>query len=72
MITERMICAGYDMGGQNVCNGDSGGPLTVKLDEKVLLVGIVSWGRACAAPGYPAVYSRVSAARSWIREKSGI
>lgn len=85
-ITDRMICAGYKSGGKDACQGlllerrllrrflnylftgDSGGPLV--SGEK--LVGVVSWGYGCAIAGYPGVYSRVAAARDWIKEKSGV
>lgn len=59
-ITDTMICAG--VAGKDSCQGDSGGPLT----HKDYLVGIVSWGRGCAAAGYPGVYCRVSAVRDFI------
>lgn len=43
--------------------GDSGGPLI----RGGKLVGVTSWGPDdCGDPDYPAVYSRVSAAASWI------
>jgi secreted trypsin-like serine protease len=48
--------------------GDSGGPLLVNRT----VVGLVSWAYGCAVPGYPTVYTRVSAYRQWIREKTGV
>lgn len=41
--------------------GDSGGPVT----SGGKLVGIVSWGMACAG-GYPDVNTRVSSYVAWI------
>lgn len=68
-LTERMFCAGVKgVGGKDACQGDSGGPLVAKGK----LHGIVSWGRGCALPGYPGVYTRVTAVRQWIRLNSGI
>ncbi|KAG6465701.1 hypothetical protein O3G_MSEX015331 [Manduca sexta] len=63
-VTERMVCAGVPQGGKSACNGDSGGPLV--YNNK--LHGIVSWGYGCAKPGYPTVFSKVSALRNWIDE----
>lgn len=63
-VTPDMMCAGVAAGGIGACQGDSGGPLLV---NKVIL-GVVSWGRGCARPGFPAVYARVAFFTKWIRE----
>jgi len=49
------------------CQGDSGGPLAVKENGKHTVVGVVSYGRGCATPGYAGVYARVTSYNSWIR-----
>uniref|UniRef100_A0AAG5D7P5 trypsin n=1 Tax=Anopheles atroparvus TaxID=41427 RepID=A0AAG5D7P5_ANOAO len=67
-ITERMICAGFYLGGHDSCQGDSGGPLVLNG----LQVGVVSWANGCAQKGYPGVNARVASVRDWIREESGI
>ena len=56
-----MVCAGYADGGVDTCFGDSGGPLEAPLlDGGYRLVGITGWGKGCAEPGFPGVYTRVA------------
>uniref|UniRef100_A0A8C9W9U9 Chymotrypsinogen B, tandem duplicate 3 n=1 Tax=Scleropages formosus TaxID=113540 RepID=A0A8C9W9U9_SCLFO len=64
MISDVMICAGAD--GASSCMGDSGGPLVCERNGVWNLVGIVSWGNNRCATNIPAVYSRVTALRSWV------
>lgn len=61
------MCAGYLTGGKDACQGDSGGPLFC-VDEKGIftLIGIVSSGYACAHPGSPGLYMKVSEFVQWI------
>jgi secreted trypsin-like serine protease len=70
-INASVICA---IGpGTDACQGDSGGPLNsavYRIDKQRVVsvqVGIVSWGKGCAIPGNPGVYTRVSAHLGWIR-----
>lgn len=52
--SDLQICAGAS--GIGSCNNDSGGPLTLNGE----LLGIVSFGKECAGPDFPEVYTRVS------------
>ncbi|XP_018320796.1 trypsin-7-like [Agrilus planipennis] len=67
-VFDRNLCAGYDQGGKDACNGDSGGPLTVRG----VLYGLVSSGTGCADPRYPGTYTNVSSVRSYIKSVTGL
>lgn len=51
----------------------SGGALTVELNGRKIVAGIVSYGAAISCTSeYPAVYTRVTSYLDWIRGKTGI
>ncbi|XP_058457228.1 brachyurin-like [Malaya genurostris] len=71
LIQDQNICLSGD-GGRSSCNGDSGGPLTVR-DTDSLQVGIVSFGSASGCSiGMPSVYARVTFFRDWIVANSDL
>lgn len=56
-----------ETGGVDSCFGDSGGPAV--LNGK--LIGIVMGGDGCARPGYPGIYTKISAFYDWIMKNMG-
>ncbi|KAG7273089.1 hypothetical protein CRUP_024819 [Coryphaenoides rupestris] len=67
-ITDNMVCAGLTEGGKDSCQGDSGGPLVYRGSRWIML-GVVSFGRGCAEPDLPGVYTRVSRYQDWINSQ---
>ncbi|KPI97653.1 Proclotting enzyme [Papilio xuthus] len=74
-IDERVLCAGYELGGRDSCQGDSGGPLmqpvwnSKNFTTSMYQIGVVSYGKQCAQAGFPGVYTRVTQFIPWIQEK---
>ena len=70
MITDNMLCAGYQRGVHDSCHGDSGGPLTCKLGRghSWTVDGIVSFGPdQCGTVNQSGVYVRISKFISWVK-----
>ncbi|KAG7211723.1 hypothetical protein KM043_010969 [Ampulex compressa] len=68
-ITENMFCAGYLEGERDACFGDSGGPLHVKGTFGHLeVIGIISWGRGCARPNFPGIYTKLTNYLGWLKD----
>nr|XP_039251101.1 venom protease-like [Styela clava] len=62
IITENMICAGFDHSANDACKGDAGGPLMTKSPRNIwYLSGVVSFGdsNACGYAGLSGVYTDV-------------
>ncbi|OHV26736.1 serine protease [Rhizobium sp. RMa-01] len=65
----RMMCAGFKLGKKDSCSGDSGSGLVYSPKGKPPAeLGIVSFGRECALPGKPGVYTRVLRYVPWIEK----
>ncbi|XP_070558976.1 clotting factor C-like isoform X2 [Ptychodera flava] len=73
-ITSNMFCAGFEEGGADACNGDSGGPMAFLQDDgdrqRWYLQGLVSWGSPleCGSAGQYGGYTKVVRFVRWIRQ----
>merc|ERR1712212_229427 len=63
-ITNNMLCATGRLKG--TCNGDSGGPLMLKGNEK-MVIGVTSWGSIYCNGNDPSFFGRVSNQLRWIK-----
>jgi len=68
-ISNDMLCAGFETGGRDACQFDSGGPMVYynRKEDAWMLVGVVSTGYGCARPGFPGIYTKVSEFVPWIQ-----
>ena len=58
--------------GRDACQGDSGGPLLCSINDKAVLVGVVSHGSGCGEEGKPGIYAKIDYFKEWLRTgKSG-
>ena len=53
--------------GKDACQGDSGGPLICSIDDKAVLVGVVSHGSGCGEAGKPGIYAKVDFFNQWFQ-----
>ncbi|XP_055851412.1 serine protease snake-like isoform X2 [Episyrphus balteatus] len=70
-LIDGQFCAGYMEGGKDTCQGDSGGPLHAEVPEfncVKFVIGITSFGKFCAAPNAPGVYTKIYAYLDWIEK----
>ncbi|XP_065805157.1 tissue-type plasminogen activator isoform X1 [Labrus bergylta] len=68
-ITTNMLCAGDTRNRDDACKGDSGGPLVCRNNNKMTLMGVISWGDGCGQKDKPGVYTRVTNYINWINKK---
>ena len=67
-IDDSMMCAGYDQGGIDSCQQDSGGPMVCEYSGRFHVEGVISWGMGCGSPGKFGVYAKVRHVKRWISQ----
>ena len=71
--TTTAFCAGNGRGGEDACQGDSGGAFVRDVsfglsDSKWVVIGVVSWGNGCAQKDQYGYYTRIHPFLDWIKE----
>ena len=59
-VTRRHLCAGFDEGGPDACQNDSGGPLVCERGGRLRLFGVVNHGNGCGEKRKYGLYARVA------------
>ncbi|CAH1995448.1 unnamed protein product [Acanthoscelides obtectus] len=70
-LHESFICAGGEHG-EDACAGDGGNALACPIpgaEDRMLQMGIVSWGIGCGKDGVPGVYGNVPFFSQWIDDQ---
>nr|XP_034984542.1 acrosin-like [Zootoca vivipara] len=72
-LTENSICAGYEQGGTDSCQGDSGSPLMCKEEaaQPFWVIGVTSWGKGCGKAHQPGVYAATQPLYAWVKGWAG-
>nr|XP_027788014.1 putative serine protease 45 [Marmota flaviventris] len=67
LVQGDLVCAtNY---GDNLCSGDSGGPLACEVDGRWVLAGVLSWEKACTQTRNPGVFARITKYSQWIKKQ---
>lgn len=69
-LPKHTICAGYDEGGKDSCQNDSGGPLSCLEQNRYVLRGVTNMGTKCALPNKYGIYADVSKYIGWITKET--
>nr|XP_028601213.1 acrosin-like [Podarcis muralis] len=72
-VRENSLCAGYEQGGTDSCQGDSGSPLMCKEEasEPFWVIGVTSWGQGCGKAHRPGVYAATQPLYAWVKGWAG-
>ena len=68
-IDDSMLCAGFDVGGVDTCQGDGGGPLVCEFDGAWHLEGVISWENECTQANKYGVYVKIRRFKSWLLKR---
>ncbi|OXA41734.1 Serine proteinase stubble [Folsomia candida] len=70
-VLDTMLCGSVmTLDGQDPCKGDSGGPLMLKVKNRITQIGIISHGQGCSSPAFPTIFSRMSKFIEWIQQNT--
>ncbi|EDO33274.1 predicted protein [Nematostella vectensis] len=65
-VSGRALCAGFERGGVDACQYDSGGPLACEERGRWYLTGVVSYGHECGNPHKYGLYADMATLNTWV------
>ncbi|CAI8056997.1 Transmembrane protease serine 3 [Geodia barretti] len=71
-VTRKHLCAGFEGGGPDSCQNDSGGPLVCERGRRWKVFGVVNNGVGCGNAKKYGLYARVVRYNSWIKAVLGM
>lgn len=72
-VTPNNICIETYGGQINVCGGDSGGPMVISEDDRLMQIGIASFvGPIGCSGGLPGAFVRITRYLAWIQDNSDV
>ncbi|RWS22450.1 serine protease 27-like protein [Leptotrombidium deliense] len=69
---KKVVCASITNESKTACHGDSGGPLTVNRNGKVVQVGVVSASSITGCGNRQTIFTSVTYYRNWIKDITGV
>ncbi|RWS24538.1 hypothetical protein B4U80_10635 [Leptotrombidium deliense] len=69
---DKVVCSGVSAESKSGCKKDSGGPLTINRNGKVIQIGVVSASPSSGCGDMETIFTSVAYYRQWIKDTTGV